>query len=143
MQEALRFLPQDAEPVDRGDFVERARLLWRGPEVSRVLPLTIRGLRKSFGDNEVLRGIDLHIPADQFVAVVGRSGCGKSTLLRLLAGLDQPSGGQLLAGNGSLNAVREDIRLMFQDSRLLPWKRVIDNVGLGLSGNWRKQAEEA
>jgi sulfonate transport system ATP-binding protein len=57
--------------------------------------------------------------------------------------LDQPSGGQLLAGSGSLDAVREDIRLMFQDSRLLPWKRVIDNVGLGLSGNWRQQAEEA
>ena len=64
-------------------------------------------------------------------------------LLRLLAGLDQPSGGQLLAGSGSLNAVREDIRLMFQDSRLLPWKRVIDNVGLGLSGDWRPRAREA
>ena len=61
----------------------------RGPEApSRGLSLTIRGLRKSFGDNEVLRGIDLHIPAGQFVAIVGRSGCGKSTLLRLIAGLE-------------------------------------------------------
>ncbi|MDG9760303.1 aliphatic sulfonates ABC transporter ATP-binding protein [Pseudomonas sediminis] len=111
--------------------------------IRQGIPLAIENIEKSFGERQVLKGIDLHIPAGQFVAVVGRSGCGKSTLLRLLAGLDQPSGGQLLAGNGSLNAVREDIRLMFQDSRLLPWKRVIDNVGLGLSGNWRKQAEEA
>ena len=106
-------------------------------------PLAIEGIRKAFGDREVLKGIDLHIPAGQFVAVVGRSGCGKSTLLRLLAGLDQPTSGQLLAGNGPLAAVREDNRLMFQDSRLLPWKRVIDNVGLGLSGNWKPKAREA
>ncbi|GIZ12433.1 aliphatic sulfonates ABC transporter ATP-binding protein [Pseudomonas sp. NCCP-436] len=111
--------------------------------IRQGIPLAIEKIEKSFGERQVLKGIDLHIPAGQFVAVVGRSGCGKSTLLRLLAGLDQPSGGQLLAGTGSLNAVREDIRLMFQDSRLLPWKRVIDNVGLGLSGDWRKQAEEA
>ena len=64
----------------------------RDPDVPpRGLPLTIRGLRKSFGDHEVLRGIDLHIPAGQFVAIVGRSGCGKSTLLRLIAGLEKPS----------------------------------------------------
>ena len=56
---------------------------------------TIRGLRKSFGDNEVLRGIDLHIPAGQFVAIVGRSGCGKSTLLRLIAGLETIDAGSI------------------------------------------------
>lgn len=111
--------------------------------IRQGIPLAIENIEKTFGERRVLTCIDLHIPAGQFVAVVGRSGCGKSTLLRLLAGLEQPSGGQLLAGSGSLNAVREDIRLMFQDARLLPWKRVIDNVGLGLSGNWRSQAEEA
>lgn len=108
--------------------------------IRQGIPLAIERIEKSFGERRVLKGIDLHIPAGQFVAVVGRSGCGKSTLLRLLAGLDQPSRG---AGLGPLEAVRDDIRLMFQDARLLPWKRVIDNVGLGLSGNWRQQAEEA
>ena len=111
--------------------------------IRQGIPLAVEGIRKAFGEREVLQGIDLHIPAGQFVAVVGRSGCGKSTLLRLLAGLDAPSGGALLAGKGSLAAVRDDTRLMFQDSRLLPWKRVIDNVGLGLKGDWRPQALEA
>ena len=64
MQEALRFLQPDAEPLDRADFVEQARAARHGSHApSRGLPLTIRGLQKSFGDNEVLRGIDLHIPA--------------------------------------------------------------------------------
>jgi sulfonate transport system ATP-binding protein len=111
--------------------------------IRQGIPLAVEGIRKAFGEREVLQGIDLHIPAGQFVAVVGRSGCGKSTLLRLLAGLDQPSAGQLLAGNGPLAAAREDTRLMFQDARLLPWKRVIDNVGLGLTGDWQPKAREA
>lgn len=111
--------------------------------IRQGIALGIENIEKAFGERQVLKGIDLHIPAGQFVAVVGRSGCGKSTLLRLLAGLDQPSRGRLDAGHGPLEAVRDDIRLMFQDARLLPWKRVIDNVGLGLSGNWRQQAEEA
>lgn len=111
--------------------------------IRQGIPLAVEGIRKAFGEREVLQGIDLHIPAGQFVAVVGRSGCGKSTLLRLLAGLDQPSAGQLLAGNGPLAAAREDTRLMFRDARLLPWKRVIDNVGLGLTGDWQPKAREA
>ncbi|MBB3102369.1 aliphatic sulfonates ABC transporter ATP-binding protein [Azomonas macrocytogenes] len=105
--------------------------------------LNIEKIGKAFGTRQVLTDIDLHIPAGQFVAIVGRSGCGKSTLLRLLAGLDTPSSGRLLAGKTPLAKVREDTRLMFQDSRLLPWKRVIDNVGLGLSGNWRPRAAQA
>src|ERR1700687_2455792 len=129
MQEALRFLPQDAEPLDRADFVERARLQWRGSQTSLALPLTLRGLRKSFGDNEVLRGIDLHVPAGQFVAVVGRSGCGKSTLLRLIAGLETIDAGTV---SFSEQPLPEDVRVMFQEPRLLPWARVLSNVEVGL-----------
>src|SRR5258705_8373478 len=130
MQEALRFLQTDAQPVDRGAFIEQAQLLRRSSEAAaRGLPLTIRGLRKSFGDNEVLRGIDLHIPAGQFVAIVGRSGCGKSTLLRLIAGLESISAGTIAFGE---KARAEDVRVMFQEPRLLPWARVLSNVEVGL-----------
>ena len=107
------------------------------------VPLAIEGVGKSFAQREVLKGIDLQIPAGQFVAVVGRSGCGKSTLLRLLAGLDQPSRGEVRSAGVRLAEYRDEVRLMFQDARLLPWKRVIDNVGLGLSGDWRPRAQQA
>jgi sulfonate transport system ATP-binding protein len=86
-------------------------------------------LRKSFGDNEVLRGIDLHIPAGQFVAIVGRSGCGKSTLLRLIAGLETIDAGTIGFGEETRP---EDVRVMFQEPRLLPWARVLSNVEVGL-----------
>ena len=112
-------------------------------DLKRGIPLHLHGVAKAFGTRTVLHDIDLHIPAGQFVAVVGRSGCGKSTLLRLLAGLDSASAGELQAGSAPLADAREDTRLMFQDARLLPWKRVIDNVGLGLSGDWRGQALDA
>ena len=138
MQEALRFLSPGAEPVDRADFVEQARLLRRGSEApARGLSLTIRGLRKSFGDNEVLRGIDLHIPAGQSVAIVGRSGCGKSTLLRLIAGLETITAGTISLGE---DARPEDVRVMFQEPRLLPWARVLSNVEVGL-GRERASAD--
>ena len=109
-------------------------------DASRGMALTINAIHKVFGEREVLKDIQLSIPAGQFVGVVGRSGCGKSTLLRLLAGLDMPSKGELLVEDNPLSASSKDIRLMFQDSRLLPWKRVIDNVCLGLSGHWYPRA---
>jgi sulfonate transport system ATP-binding protein len=130
MQEALRFRLSDAEPLARAEIIEQARVARRGPRTaSRGLSLTIRDLRKSFGDNEVLRGIELHVPAGQFVAIVGRSGCGKSTLLRLIAGLDEKTTGSIDFGE---EARAEDIRVMFQEPRLLPWARVLSNVEVGL-----------
>jgi sulfonate transport system ATP-binding protein len=97
------------------------------------LAVTGRGLVKRFGDNEVLRGLDLGVPAGQFLAIVGRSGCGKSTFLRLLAGLDAPSGGHLRFGTDDApGASRDSVRVMFQEHRLLPWARVRGNVEIGL-----------
>ena len=101
--------------------------------------LNIRGLRKAFGDNQVLRGVDLRVPAGQFVAIVGRSGCGKSTLLRLIAGLDAYDAGSLEFEQESGSAPA-NVRVMFQEPRLLPWARVLSNVEVGL-GAARKEAD--
>src|ERR1700712_5169522 len=81
--------------------------------------VSLRGVTKAFGAQTVLHGIDLEIPAGQFVAIVGRSGCGKSTLLRLLSGLDQPSSGTIQI-DGRTGGWRDHVRLMFQEPRLLP-----------------------
>jgi len=94
---------------------------------TRELTAAVRttGLRRSFGDREVLAGIDLEIARGEFVALIGRSGSGKSTLLRAVAGLDDS-----VAGTGEV-WVPERVSLVFQDSRLLPWLRILDNVVLG------------
>jgi sulfonate transport system ATP-binding protein len=94
--------------------------------------LEIQGLTKRYGPREVLHNAELRIEPGQFVAIVGRSGCGKSTLLRLVAGLEKATAGSILLNGKPLNGLSNDTRIMFQDSRLLPWKRVIDNVALGL-----------
>ncbi|WP_420536624.1 ATP-binding cassette domain-containing protein, partial [Escherichia fergusonii] len=60
--------------------------------------MTLRQLSKRYGERQVLKGLDLDIAPGEFVAVVGQSGCGKSTLLRLLAGLDEPTTGELRRG---------------------------------------------
>jgi sulfonate transport system ATP-binding protein len=94
--------------------------------------LALRGLSKHYGAREVLRNTQLNIAPGQFVAIVGRSGCGKSTLLRLVAGLESASAGSIQVDGAPLDGLSTDTRIMFQDARLLPWKRVADNVALGL-----------
>jgi sulfonate transport system ATP-binding protein len=95
--------------------------------MTRGSAISLRGVSKSFGSLNVLHEIDLDIAAGSFTAIIGRSGCGKSTLLRLIAGLDDPTTGEIkISGNGAKP------RLMFQDARLLPWARTLDNVEVGL-----------
>ncbi len=84
----------------------------------------IRNLHRSFGGPAVLDGINLTMAPGEFVALLGRSGSGKSTLLRVLSGLDTAPAEKL-----ELPARRS---VVFQEPRLLPWKRVIDNVALGV-----------
>ena len=93
----------------------------------------VRDLHRSFvpiktkgGAGGVLDGLDLDIAPGEFVALLGRSGSGKSTLLRALAGLDRD-----VAGWGTVK-VPDKVSVVFQDSRLLPWRRILDNVTLGL-----------
>ncbi|BAT51607.1 ABC transporter related [Nostoc sp. NIES-3756] len=106
----------------------------------RGTQLSILDLSKAFGKQPVLNSLNLEVPPGEFVAIVGRSGCGKSTLLRLVSGLDRPNSGGILLDGEPLRKLGDSLRVMFQDSRLLPWKSVIDNVGLGLHDNWQEKA---
>lgn len=104
------------------------------------IQLSILDLTKAFGRQTVLNSLNLEVKPGEFVAIVGRSGCGKSTLLRLVSGLDKPNSGGILLDGEPLRKLGDSIRVMFQDPRLLPWKSVIDNVGLGLHDNWQEKA---
>jgi len=97
--------------------------------------LQLKNLRKSYGELEVIKGVDLNIEDGEFVVFVGPSGCGKSTLLRMIAGLEEITGGQLLIGGRVVNAVEprdRGIAMVFQSYALYPHMSVYDNVGFGL-----------
>jgi len=105
------------------------------------LSVQLAGVEKRFGERGVLRGIELEVEAGSFVAIVGRSGGGKSTILRLLAGLEIPTGGEVLLDGRPFRGLPDGVRMLFQDARLLPWQRVIDNVGIARGPAWRERAE--
>ncbi|MEE3258855.1 MAG: ABC transporter ATP-binding protein [Candidatus Latescibacterota bacterium] len=84
---------------------------------------------------EALSGVDLSVERGQFVSIVGPSGCGKSTFLRLVAGLDEPTGGALTVDGRTPREARRDLldlAFVFQDPTLLPWRSVEDNIALPL-----------
>ncbi|MEB8340684.1 ABC transporter ATP-binding protein [Streptomyces endophyticus] len=100
----------------------------RHDDAARAATVRIEGLVRTLGGRDVLNGLQLSIADGEFVALLGRSGSGKSTLLRALARLDHdvPGGGELIAP--------DNVSVVFQDARLLPWRRLLDNVVLGLDG---------
>jgi sulfonate transport system ATP-binding protein len=98
---------------------------------------------KRFGESEVLKGLELDVKPGEFVAIVGRSGCGKSTLLRLIAGLDEPTEGEVWLDLKKVDGVQPDTRVLFQDARLLPWKRVLANVQISVRSGSKEKAREA
>jgi sulfonate transport system ATP-binding protein len=95
----------------------------------------LRGVRRAFGERVVLDGIDLSIAPGEFVALLGQSGTGKSTLLRALAGLDGDIEGHI--------TVPRQRAVVFQEPRLMPWKRVWRNVVLGLDEDGKGKPERA
>ncbi len=95
----------------------------------------IQQARKSYGDVEVLHGVDIDIEDGEFVVLVGPSGCGKSTLLRMIAGLESVTGGTVSIGEKVVNNIPpkdRDIAMVFQSYALYPHKTVADNMVFAL-----------
>jgi polar amino acid transport system ATP-binding protein len=97
--------------------------------------IEVRNLHKSFGHNEVLKGIDFHVDAGQVVCVIGPSGSGKSTLLRCINRLEEPTSGQVFVENiditdpeTDLDAMRSRIGMVFQQFNLFPHMTVLRNL---------------
>ncbi|WP_428488830.1 ABC transporter ATP-binding protein [Rhodopila sp.] len=97
--------------------------------------LELRNLRKNFGPVEVVPGVDLAVSEHEFVVLVGPSGCGKSTILRMIAGLEEPTSGDIVI-DGTIVTQREpkdrDIAMVFQDYALYPHMTVADNMAFAL-----------
>ncbi|MBL8669064.1 MAG: sn-glycerol-3-phosphate ABC transporter ATP-binding protein UgpC [Alphaproteobacteria bacterium] len=103
----------------------------------------IRGVRKNFGSTQVIHGVDVTIGDGEFVVLVGPSGCGKSTLLRMIAGLEQISGGEIAIGGRVVNDVapkERDIAMVFQNYALYPHMKVYDNMAFSLKLRGAAQA---
>jgi ABC-type multidrug transport system fused ATPase/permease subunit len=114
----LKSLPRWVTTVWRLAFDIAVGSCRRTPTTRIVANLLIQGLRKSFGDVPVLRGIDLEIEVGEFIVFVGPSGCGKSTLLRCIAGLEDIPAGELRISGERVNDVppsKRGIAMVFQN----------------------------
>jgi NitT/TauT family transport system ATP-binding protein len=93
--------------------------------------LAVSQLSKSFGDLEVLRGINLTIERGEFIALIGPSGCGKTTFLRIIAGLERETAGEVLLNGRLVRKPGLDRGFVFQNDNLLPWRTVFANAMIG------------
>ena len=114
--------------------------------------VTLSAVRKSFGSTPVVHGVDVAVEDGEFCVLVGPSGCGKSTLLRMIAGLEEISGGEIRIGERVVNNVppkERDIAMVFQNYALYPHMTVYDNMAFSLklagrpAAEVRQRAEEA
>ncbi|MCH9685029.1 MAG: sn-glycerol-3-phosphate ABC transporter ATP-binding protein UgpC [Deltaproteobacteria bacterium] len=100
-----------------------------------MVGVTLRGVSKSFGQTPVLHDINAQVPAGAFAVLVGPSGCGKSTLLRLIAGLEEVSGGRIMFGERDVTDLPprdRDLAMVFQSYALYPHMTVRQNLAFGL-----------
>src|SRR4051812_35652336 len=126
---ATRSIFRHGAPISRASPDTRKR------EGLAMTGLVLKDIRKSYGAVNVLHGIDLEIEHGEFVVFVGPSGCGKSTLLRMIAGLEDITGGELSIGGQMVNAMQprdRGVAMVFQSYALYPHMTVYDNVGFGL-----------
>ena len=97
--------------------------------------VVLKDIRKSYGAIDVIKGVDLEIKQGEFVVFVGPSGCGKSTLLRMIAGLEEITGGEMIIDGQRVNEVppaRRGIAMVFQSYALYPHMTVYDNMAFGM-----------
>ena len=97
--------------------------------------IELRDISKNFGDQQVLRGINLDIYENEFLTLLGPSGCGKTTILRIIAGFEEPSNGQVLFNGeniAKLPPYKREVNTVFQKYALFPFLNVRDNVAFGL-----------
>ena len=109
--------------------------------------VTLSRVKKSFGNTEVVHGVDIKIDDGEFCVLVGPSGCGKSTLLRMIAGLEEITDGEIAIGSRVVNHVapkERDIAMVFQNYALYPHMTVFENMGfsLKLAGRPREEMKE-
>jgi spermidine/putrescine transport system ATP-binding protein len=112
--------------------------------------LTLAKLTRHFDDFVAVAGIDLVVPGGSFFALLGPSGCGKTTTLRMVAGLEEPTSGQIMLGGDDITSTRayqRKVNTVFQSYALFPHLSVLDNVGFGLRqrkvADWQRRAMEA
>ena len=112
--------------------------------------LKTKGLRKSFGKNEILKGIDTEIKKGEVVCIIGPSGSGKSTFLRCLNLLEEPTEGTVIlddvvinTGGVDINKMREKLGMVFQNFNLFPHKTVLENITIGPIQVLKKNKKEA
>ena len=97
--------------------------------------LELQGIRKRFGDADIIQGVDLQIRKGEFIVFVGPSGCGKSTLLRLIAGLEPITSGSLMLDGRDITHTpsgKRDLAMVFQSYALYPHMSVYDNMSFAL-----------
>ena len=102
----------------------------------------IKNINKSFGEQKVLKNLDLSFKSGEFIVLVGPSGCGKSTLLRIIAGLEEADSGNIFLDKENITQklpFERELSMVFQSYALYPHMNVSENIGFSLKKCWNKK----